>query len=359
MKYQPNQIKVDIASYRHYWRGLKKIGKTTLFRDIIKEAYGDYKYGFDIAPGNESGFKALDQLYATEAQTWEKFVDIVDDLVENKSDNEFKLIAIDTIDELISIAEEKVLKVHQQRYNEKAVSLNAALKGFGAGQKMLQNLVNEQIKRLESAGYGLVFIGHCKVRDIKEKGMTEPYQQLTSNLESRFSDIFTDKADVIATFYEEKDVKENVLNATGNQRWIYFRGTNFVDAGSRFANMPERVPMTAKDYLNAFEQGVKSSFLVKASDKDIEKRRNEEVASREKNASEYIEKAKTGSVDDADVLKTVDDYKSLIERTLLELSPEAKKQKRLEFEEKHIPTKYKDINDIEMLKRILKVAKGE
>ena len=30
MKYEPNRIKVDFGSYRHYWRGVKKIGKSTM-----------------------------------------------------------------------------------------------------------------------------------------------------------------------------------------------------------------------------------------------------------------------------------------------------------------------------------------
>ena len=354
MKYAPNKIKVDLGSYRHYWRGVKKVGKTTLFRDLVKSVYGDYKYGFLIAPGNETGFKALDGIYAEEAPTWNKFVELVDDLVENKQDNEFKIVAIDTVDELVSIAGDKVLVVHFQRKNEKCPTLNAALGGYGAGQKMVADLINTQIKRLESAGYGLVFIGHTKIRDLKEKNMQEGYQTLTSNLESRFDSIFSDKADIIATFYVDRQVKDNEL--TSANRYIYFRTDGFVDAGSRFSNMPERVPMTPEDYVAAFEQGVKSSFTDKTSDSKIKKMQVEEIKERETKSEEYVSKAQTGSVEDAESLHSVDDYRKLIEQRLSELDKESKNQKRLELKDSNVPHNYKDIEDIEILKRILKIV---
>ena len=153
MKYILNEPKVALESFRHYLRGVKKGGKSTLFRDLILEYYGDPKYGLMIAPGNETGFKALDRLYAIEALTWEDFCDVVDDLVLHKEDNEFKIVAIDTVDELISIAEDKVLKIHYQRKGEKAATINAALGGYGAGKKMVRKLINDKIKELESAGY--------------------------------------------------------------------------------------------------------------------------------------------------------------------------------------------------------------
>jgi hypothetical protein len=349
MKYTPNKIKVDLGSYRHYWRGVKKIGKTTLFRDLVKYAYGDYKYGFLIAPGNETGFKALDGIYAMEAPTWRNFVEIIDDLVENKQDNEFKLVAIDTVDELVSIAGDQVLKIHFQRKGERALTINAALGGFGAGPKMVQDLINDQIKRIEGAGYGLVFIGHTKIRDIKEKNMEEGYQQLTSNLESRYDSIFSDKADIIATLYISRNVKNNAL--AGTERFVYFRNDGFVDAGTRFSNMPESVPMTPQAYLDAFEQGVKSSFAKESSQAEIDTIRKNEVEARENSSKTYIQLEKVKNE-----LPTPEEYRSQIDAKLAELDKETKNQKRAEVKESGLPTNIKEITDIELLKKILKIV---
>ena len=115
MKYEPNKIKVDLGSYRHYWRGLKKVGKTTMFRDVVKAQYGDTKYGFLISTGNETGYKALDDIYVVETPTWGKFVEVVDDLVKNKGDNSFKLIAIDTIDEMVAIGIQEAMDAHKKK----------------------------------------------------------------------------------------------------------------------------------------------------------------------------------------------------------------------------------------------------
>jgi hypothetical protein len=353
MKYNLNVLKTDIGSFRHYWRGIPKIGKTSLYRDLVLEVYGDAKFGLLISPGNETGYKSLSNLYAVETPTWESFVEIVDDLVEHKEDNSFKIIAIDTCDELVSIASDKTLKVHFQRKNEKAISLNGCFGGFGAGHKYVQDLINDQIRRLESANYGLVFISHTKLRDIKEKGIEEGYQQLTTNLESRFDRIFLDKSDIVATFYTQKTVKDKELVSA--ERYIYFRSDGFIDAGSRFANMPEKVVMSAKNYLDAFNQGVKSSFPIKVTDKQLEEMRKVELEENELKAQKYIEQTKAENEEKFAGLETADDYKNAIEKKLLELDDDTKKQKRAEFKDQKLPMKFKEIDDIEVLKKILKV----
>lgn len=329
-KYMPNIIKTDFASYRHFWRGTPKIGKTTMFRDVVEHEYGDAKHGLLISLGNETGYKAIPRIYAVEAREWKDFTDIVDDLVENKNENEFKVIAIDTVDELIELATERTLKVHFIRKSEKIDSINKALGGFGNGQKYVQRIVNEEIRKIESAGYGLIFIGHTKVKDIIEKGMEEPYQQLTSNLESRYSKIFNDKADIIATFYEDRAVSgDDELVST---RYIYFRSDGFVDAGSRFPDIPVRVEMSAENYVDAFNFGVRASSGG-LSDKVIKKMKDEEVKIREEKGSEYSEKAKSGSVEDFDGLETVQDYRDTIEDYITTMTKGVRKQTQQELKD--------------------------
>ena len=353
MKYALNEPKVALESFRHYLRGEKKIGKTSLFRDLILEYYGDPKYGLLIAPGNETGFKALDRLYAVEALTWEDFCDIIDDLVLNKADNEFKIIAIDTVDELIAIAEEKVLKIHYQRKGEKATSINGALGGYGAGKKMLRKLINDKLKEVEAAGYTWFFIGHTKVRDIKEKGQEESYQQLTSNLEFDYDALFTDKADIIASCYMERNIKDNSLEST--TRYIYFRPDGFVNAGSRFKDMPERVPLTARDYINAFEQGAKGTYAKPLSNKELEKRKKQENEERQKKAQEFTEVKKSNF----EGLETVEDYHKKIQEMKEALDSETAREKGEQLKEAGLPLRFKEIEDLEQLKLFLKIVSSE
>ena len=62
VKPQINTIKPDIAKLSIYLRSTKKFGKTTLFRDVILEKYGDPSYGLLIGCGDEVGYKLLDNL---------------------------------------------------------------------------------------------------------------------------------------------------------------------------------------------------------------------------------------------------------------------------------------------------------
>jgi len=346
-------IKVDDESELYLTDEFIVTHNSTLFRDLIVEYYGDPKYGLMIAPGNETGFKALDNLYAVEAQTWEDFCDIVDDLVLHKEDNEFKIVAIDTVDELISIAEEKVLKIHYQRKGEKATSINGALGGYGAGKKMLRKLINDKIKELESIGLALFFIGHTKVRDIKEKGQEESYQQLTSNLEFDYDSLFTDKADIVASCYIERNVKDNSLEST--TRYIYFRPNGFVDAGSRFKDMPERVPMTARDYINAFEQGARGTYAKPLSNKELEKRKKQENEERQEQAKKFTEAKKSNF----EGLETVIDYHNKIQEIKGALDSETAREKGEQLKEAGLPLRFKEIEDLEQLKLFLKIVASD
>ena len=359
MDYKLNKIQIAFENYRYYLRGQKKSGKTTLFRDIILEYYKNPANGLLISFGNELGYKSLDNLYAVEAPDWGAFIEIVDDLVENKDKNDFKIICFDTVDELVSIATERVLKIHYQRKGEKCDTLNSALGGFSAGHIKVQEIINDQMKRIESAGYGLMFLGHCKIRQIKEKGSAneDGYSQLTSNLDARFDSIFTDKADIVASIFSEKSIEDKKLLNT--QRYIYFRSDNFVEAGSRFANMPERVEYGAKEFIDAVEQGVKSSFSTPISKENLEKMKKEELENKKNKADIYVEKAKTGNANEADFLKSVEDYVSLIDKEIMSLDKEGKRQKQEELKEHNVPTKYKEITDIEVLKTILKIVSSK
>ena len=52
MAWQPpmvNQISADISSLSIYLRSVKKFGKTTLFRDVVIEKYGDPTRGLLVA----------------------------------------------------------------------------------------------------------------------------------------------------------------------------------------------------------------------------------------------------------------------------------------------------------------------
>ena len=82
---------------------------------LVQEQYGDLEKGLLIAVGDEIGYQALDGLVYAETPTWADIVEVVNDLVENKADNNFEIVGIDTADEMIKLAKEEVKRIHKKQ----------------------------------------------------------------------------------------------------------------------------------------------------------------------------------------------------------------------------------------------------
>lgn len=337
MEFKKNTIQLDLASYRHYWRGEAKVGKTSLFRDLVIEAYGDAKYGLLLSIGQEIGYKALDNLYAHDCPTWADLKEVVEDLVTNKAENEFKILALDTVDELVEIAEKEVLRLHFMQKQESATSINSALGGYGAGKKKARSLVEDIIAKLERAGYGMIYISHTKIKDITEKATELAYQQLTGALEFSYDAIFSDRADVMAMFTTESQIKDERLKSS--VRYIYFRSTNFINAGSRMANLPERIELSAKNYVQTIHTALETSSGVTG--KDATKARKQEEKTRAEEAKKFIEK-------DGQVEK----FRTELMALAKSLTPDMIKLKKAELETAGLPQKFTDVEDMETLNKI-------
>ena len=70
-KPQITKVKTDIQSLSIYLRSVKKFGKTTLFRDLILEKFGDPAKGLLVGLGAEVGYSILDNLNATQIEDWD------------------------------------------------------------------------------------------------------------------------------------------------------------------------------------------------------------------------------------------------------------------------------------------------
>lgn len=296
--WKSNEVKVDLASYMHYIRGVKKVGKTTLYNDLIKKLYnGNMSKGLLISLGDEDGYKALNGLVVAVAPTWTDFIEIVDELVENPEGNDFEFIALDTADELFNLAIEEVFRLHKKKKGEPCESLNSALGGYGAGRAKVKELVRDEIARIKTA-YGLFCIGHTKLRDVSEKGVGEAYQQLTTSLPFDFDSVIADKADIVATISIDKDIIDvNEINGKsvgsigGVTRWVHFRDDNFnVDCGARFDNIIDKVELSVDNYITAIENAIKSASG--KSEVEIEQKKVEEVKERTETAKSQAEEIK-------------------------------------------------------------------
>ena len=378
--FRRNVVKASILGYFIYIQGVEKSGKTTLFYELVNELFHDQSKGLLISCGREDGYKALPDIQYEVVQDkkdkrgnivkkytdkygdeksgygWEEFVKLVDDLVEGREENGIELVAIDTYDELSELAKNYVIKLHNDANpTKKVTSINSCFGGFNGGFEKLAEIIDEQLYRLRSCGLTPIVISHTKVRTIKEKGMTddESYNMLTTNLDSRIYNIVAHKADVIATIQVEKDVKDGVLN--GTERYIYFRETNFVKAGTRFKNIVERVPLSAKNFITAIEDAIRES-MGNVSEEDFEEKKIKDEAERQSDikATMKVETSINEQVNSINVERN-EEIKKIITSKWKETSKEVKEEIKTLMADKGI-SKIGDVenNPTSVMEEILK-----
>ena len=270
------KITADISNLTIYLRSTKKFGKTTLFRDVILEKYGDPSYGLLVGCGAECGYKMLDGLNVTQVETWDDVIELKNWLIsENGKEHHIKIVAFDTGDELALLADAKTIRLSNRENPQKPVrSIKAAMGGYTAGEKYsANNLIKPMISELSKAGFGVWVIAHTKLKTIKDKGALDEdgYMQLTSNLAADYEAAFGDCLDVCLTGLVDRDTEERGAGdkkkkyVTEMVRKLYFRATDTIDAGGRFADgtVPEYMvfdkPNMAKEFIKIVEDGIEGS----------------------------------------------------------------------------------------------------
>ena len=289
-----NVMKPDIKKLSIYLRSTKKFGKTTLFRDVVLEKYGDPAKGLLVGCGNEKGYKMLDNLNTTQVKTYKDLQELADWLIKEKGkEHDIEMVAFDTGDELALIADaETIRQSNVENPTKKCKSIKAAFGGYTAGEKFSANdIIKPYMTRLEDAGFGVWVIAHTKFKTIKEKGGLEEdgYMQLSSNMGADYEAAFGDIFDVTLTGVIDRDLEEKKVGdktkkyATDTIRKLYFRGTTLIDAGGRFADgaVPEYLvfdkPNMAADFIRVVEEGMEKSksTLGKRSKPVVEKKKVE------------------------------------------------------------------------------------
>ncbi len=354
--WKKNEVSVDIAHYRHYWRAPKKWGKTTLFANLIYELYKDMEKGLLISCGNERGYTALDSLMYVDCPDWMSLMEVVDELVENKEDNSFKLIGFDTVDELVAMAQREVIRIDYRKSGQKK-EFNACLGGYGAGRKKVEELINSIITRLGDSGYGLIFIGHTKIRDIKEKNGDE-YQMLTSNLSSDYDGIFANKADICMMGVIEKNIDGGFVQHA--ERYMCFRGDGYVDCGGRFADIEDRVEVSAENYVKTITDAIKKSIKSHdVTDEYIAEKQKQEDKEKEEFYKANRDKLMHANLEEEEFEKDAqkcDELKAQIKKAVTGASAEKKKELQSALANKGLPVQYQKQNDVKILEAILEVV---
>ena len=249
-----HKIEADIKNAYIYLRAVRKWGKTTTWKNIILQKYnGDASRGLLIQVGNEHGITMLDNVNATHVSTYKDLVQLKEWLIKEKgNEHNIEMLCFDVVDELPEIFDKEIIKLHAiENPNKPCKSIKSCFGGYNAGVEMSANKIKTYMEDLKAAGFGIICIGHTKMKAISDRATTEDekWMTLTGTLSSNYESAIADVCDIVLTGniereFESKGEGEDAKNyLVSEERRLYFRGTELIAAGSRFA------PNTVPDYI--------------------------------------------------------------------------------------------------------------
>ena len=321
MAIKRNKVKVDLTSYSHYiLMGEAKIGKTTTVYELAKQEYSLDEMLL-ISCGNEQGYKALPDIQYEEVLKFNKkedsegnrgFVQVVDDLVKNYKELGIKMVVIDTLDTLFDIGIEQVMEESRRQAGKPSKSLNDCFGGYSRGRDRLLELVMNEIHKLDRLPVALFILGHTKYKGKKDTLTNDEYEQLTTNLRFDFYSPISNSAQMIVNLATERVIEDGVQ--VDAKRYMYFTSNGLIDCGSRFEGLPEKLELSAENFMKAFKMGVENSLKKSKVKHNVEELRKEEKKEQELEVKQVQQEVEQQEKEEQQ--KSVDELKSQLKDKL-------------------------------------------
>lgn len=310
-----NHVKLDPLAYSICLLGESKVGKTTLIKEVCQKLAGDDGYMF-LEIDKEHGADAIEGIKYEDVVSWDEpdrdidpdtgeeivngvgFMEVVEDIIENKVSDypKLKVIVIDTYDQIIPLAEQKVVSMWNKKNPDKRVdTINAAFGGFGKGEKEAMKIMFDSFEALRRVGVQTIIIGHTKNKDVHDPVTGESYQILTSDQQQNYFNALKKNIHFLGLAYIDREIvkektgtnkvtkKDEYKSVVKNEaRKVKFRDDNYaVDSGSRFAEIVPEIPLDADAFIKAITDAIKAEQSKSGvSLKDTEKEQEEEEAKR-------------------------------------------------------------------------------
>ena len=290
--------------------GMPKIGKTTIMKEIAEKLVGENGYLF-LEMYHENGAKYIEDIVYENVPDWDMFVEIIDDIVDNKTTDypELKAVFIDTIDNALQLAEQESIRVwNKENPDKRTKSINKAHGGFQKGQDFACDLFLSQIARLNDVGVSCSLIGHLRQTNVTDPITMETYQQISSDVSQRYFGQIKKCIDLVGVAYIDRTItkektgrknivtgKEEIVNRVSSEaRKINFRDVNYcVDSGGRMSQIVEEINFDADEFIKAMRDALEAE--VKKAGKSVKDRYVEDakrLAEKEKFVAEQEKKNK-------------------------------------------------------------------
>lgn len=358
--------------YSYIINGVGGIGKTTLVYEIGKLITGSNEGTFIITCGGENKPKHIDDAFGDVAPDFKTFVAIVKELCTNREAYpDTKFVAIDSLDEYARIAENFVVAEWNAScaLDEKAKSVKQAYKGFQAGENRTCDLMIQQIIKLQDAGYSVLEIGHTKTKSKSDVITQVQFDQLTCNLDNKYYNALKDKVNLVAMCYfehiidnieEKKDAFTKKMKKVGElvdrkRVMVFADDDNAIDTKSHFEYIDHKIPFSAEGFVRAVEEAI-SMKLNAGSGERVAAPAPAPMAAKAEPEIEPEEEDAPFDIDediDVDFTPDIDEIKIEIRNKTKAGTAEQKKRVKGLIAESGV--KLDQIDDIEILTRILEV----
>ena len=286
-----NNVNLDILSYNIMLLGQSGAGKTSLMNNVVTKYTGDPEAVLFLEIGNERGADAIEDINYINCPEWEMdydefdnaagFIDVCEDIIENKAESYPKLRAVvwDTLDQLIDVCEKQVINMWNKEcrkagHPEKAATtINGCYSGYGRGEKKAIELMIDTMSRLRRVGVATIIIGHVKTKQIEDVLTGQSYQILTSDQQQNYFNAIKKNLHFLGLLYVDRELAaektgkkvfgtnkdETVNRVISETRRVRFRDDGaVVDCKSRFANIVPEIDCDADQFIKAIEDAIKS-----------------------------------------------------------------------------------------------------
>jgi hypothetical protein len=340
-KLQPHRVVADAFNYKYVIAGRPKAGKTSLVHGIVKEKYdGDLSKLLLIA--FEKGYNALDGIYAEDINDWDDFQELVDDLVVEKDEIPFKILAFDTVDVMSKLATDYIIRTQSRKDGKRYTAINDL--AYGKGYELLEREIGEQITKLDKAGFTLIFITHDKDKQFETREGLK-YDKTTLSLSGRVRDLILNMVDFIVFVELGKELEKGQMV---DKRYIYFRGDSGLEAGSRFKSVPNRIEYSYQGFIDTVEGAILAEY--NGDVKAVEKAKKEQNKTKEKEAQKFVNSIKN--------VKTPDELIEEISALVADMTKEDKVTVANKFKEILGDANFKKSDDVEALTKALEFVKS-
>lgn len=306
-----NHIKISPTAYNLMLLGEPKIGKSTLLKDVLEELVQD-QYLF-VEMGREKGADAIEGInyincpaWSDEFDDWNNSIgwqELVDDICENPTNYNLKVLVVDTYDQYITIAEDEALRLwNRDNPDKRAKSLNASWGGFGAGSKKAIEIMFNAVDRLEQVGVKVWWIGHVRNKSVTDIASGESYEVLSSDQQQNYFNALKKNLHFLALAYIDrqiikektgrkdikgKDITKQIISE--ETRKIKFRDDSYVvDCGTRFKEITDTIDLNPTQFITAITDAIKAETEANKGKKSLEDIAQEQKVAEEKRMEKIV-----------------------------------------------------------------------